>query len=430
MKLVRNKNLVSIVNSLVQLIVTLFSGILIVRLWGAEKRGEIYYFTQLGNTIALFLSFGLGPALLLSYKKGLLKKEQLTFILFRYSFFLFLLIILFLGSDFFFNIIPTSKLEFWEFLNLLIFIYLTALTLVFSLVLMIYDEGINKSSIISIIGNLTFLSLLIFVIFTQAANSILGMLAMTISVLIKLSFQLSFYFKKGIKMERVSMPLFVILVKDSFILFINNFLITNILRVDTFILNRIDNVGTVGRYSVAVNLSELVLLIPAALGVVLFPSLISAKGSDKVLLAKKYSRINVFVSFFVSIIVLFSSSFILSFFYGIFSPDVTYSIMLLLPGLIFFSVVYSLSNYLGAIGIPHHATIIYIVGLIINIFSNLYFISTYSMVGAALASLISYMAVGLLFIVYIKRTIPKSSYMDFVLLKVEDFSALIGYFKK
>lgn len=205
-----------------------------------------------------------------------------------------------------------------------------------------------------------------------------------------------------------------------------------ILRVDLYMVNFFKGMAEAGFYSLASSFGNIFFILPFSIITVIFPKINSEDKSKKESIAK-YSRISLFLVFLMAIGALLFISPIIRLLYGqIFLASVK-PIILLLPGLIAWSIAYILGQYFFSIGYPWKLTISWFLVAILNIVLNFIYIPQYGMIAAALSSTVSYIvALGFHYYFFNKET-GLGVYDVFVPRKAEIksiFDRIYGFLRK
>lgn len=190
-------------------------------------------------------------------------------------------------------------------------------------------------------------------------------------------------------------------------------------RLNIFLIAIFLNVTFVGYYSIAIGLAERLLFLPGIVGTLIFASTSALSTEDANRLTPKICRNTLFLTFLFAAIFFAVSKYAILLLYGVdFFPAVQ-PLWILLPGAIALSLDKVLGNEITGRGKPIVGTIIAAISLVINIPLNLLLIPRMGIIGAALATSISYSATAVMtFIVFIK--ISKVSWVDVILVKRED----------
>lgn len=174
-----------------------------------------------------------------------------------------------------------------------------------------------------------------------------------------------------------------------------------VLRSDLLMINYMLDAGQAGYYSVATTLTDLLYLLPTAIGTILFPKLSSIKSEkDKWAMTQKVMWISGLILIPLILVATLLAHPIILFFYGkSFDPAVA-PFMVLCFAIFFYGVNNITSIHLASIGMPWFAVHIWVIASALNIGLNLYLIPAYGVSGAAFSSLICYSMVFLFQLIF------------------------------
>lgn len=191
-------------------------------------------------------------------------------------------------------------------------------------------------------------------------------------------------------------------------------------RINILMLEQYTDVSSIGIFSVGTVLAELIWQLPAAVGMVLFAKSANSKTEQEAInRAAKLLRMLLPVALAVCIFVALFASVIVNILYGKEFAEASGVIRLLLPGIFIMFFFKVLNADLAGRGKPLFALAAYILPLVLNIVLNLIFIPLYNINGTAIASSISYVIGGLLFlIIYSRNTGVKMK--DLLIIKRSD----------
>lgn len=173
-------------------------------------------------------------------------------------------------------------------------------------------------------------------------------------------------------------------------------------RADLFLVNALVGVTATGVYSVATSVAETLWYIPAALGVVIF-SRVAGGGLDAAPLTSAVTRVTLAFGLVVGAAALVVAPIGVEVLYGASFRDAGPALQLLLPGIVAYGVVSVLSQFLLAAGAPGRSTLVLLAGLTLNLVANALLIPRFGIMGAAMASSISYTVTALLMVVAFHR---------------------------
>lgn len=169
-----------------------------------------------------------------------------------------------------------------------------------------------------------------------------------------------------------------------------------VLRADLLMVQRMLGPEPAGYYSVATALGELVMMIGATIGSVLFPRL-SATRDDA---AKwRLTKRAVWAAALAMVPVaaaaaLLADPLIRVLFGGAFSPA-TAAFASLMPGILFLGIQLVTVQFLNSIGFPKEVVVVWASALMLNIGTNFYMIPAYGIVGASVTASLTYFVVFL-----------------------------------
>jgi len=193
-------------------------------------------------------------------------------------------------------------------------------------------------------------------------------------------------------------------------------------RLDIFLVNYFVNPAAVGIYSVAVSLAESFWRVANSVATVLFPY--SSMVQDEIQLSKftaKACRIGflitllliLFIMPFVSLLIrsLFGESFI--------TADKPF--LILLPGILFYTVTSIVSSYFAGRGKPGLNAIISSIAFIITILFDILLIPGWGILGASVATSLSYVISMVATVIFFNR-FSKLNLKEILVIKRNDFS--------
>ena len=196
------------------------------------------------------------------------------------------------------------------------------------------------------------------------------------------------------------------LLKDSWPLIFSGVAVVIYMKIDQIMVGQMIGNKELGYYSAAVRLSEIWYFIPVAILGSVFPALVRAKKKSKKLYLGRLQKLYDFSAWFpicIAIIITFTSGFIINLLYG--SEYSASAIVLSIH--IWSGVLVFLGNVITKHMVVENLTkIIFFrttVGATVNILLNLIFIPKYGIIGAAVATLMSF------FISIMSLSIPRKT---------------------
>lgn len=197
-------------------------------------------------------------------------------------------------------------------------------------------------------------------------------------------------------------------------------------RLDIFFVSYFVGVQGVGLYSLAVGLAQLLWLVSGAASQVLFPNV--AASNDRAASQERTARISR-LSFWLSIVlacgVAVLGDMFLPMIYGVAFRESVPALLWLLPGVVVFSIANVIGSFLAGIGKPHLNLAVALIGLIATITLDFALIPWLGIVGAAIASSVSYLVTTIAIVYFFARE-TKLSLWSAIVLTQDDLVLLLA----
>ena len=196
-------------------------------------------------------------------------------------------------------------------------------------------------------------------------------------------------------------------------------------RLDVFVVGFFAGATSVGRYTLAVSLGQLLWLMSNSVASVLLPKVAAATDiDDSVSHTMRVTRLSLWATAICAFALALLATQAIPMFYGEpFRPSVS-ALFWLLPGIVIFSVANVLAAYIAGIGKPRLNLYVSGVSLIITVILDLVLIPKLNIVGAAIASTASYsVAAFMLIFFFIRET--GASLRDVLLPSSEDLGLAV-----
>jgi O-antigen/teichoic acid export membrane protein len=174
-------------------------------------------------------------------------------------------------------------------------------------------------------------------------------------------------------------------------------------RADVFLISII--LGTtraVGLYGVAVSLAELLFYVPDSIATAFFPKIAASTREDANRLVQEVNRMTVLLTIGAGVALVPAVAIGIVWLLPAFTESIPV-IYVLLPGIVSLSVSKVLSGYVSGLGRPTAVGVVAVTSLIINLVANLVLIPMVGIVGAALASAISYTSNACMMVILVRR---------------------------
>jgi O-antigen/teichoic acid export membrane protein len=165
-------------------------------------------------------------------------------------------------------------------------------------------------------------------------------------------------------------------------------------RFDLFLVRQRLDLAQTGLYATAVSLAEMLWMVPNSLGIVLFPSVARATGEERDRLALAVCRNSFWLMLLLCGSLAVGRHAALRVFFGAPFVAAAPALLAILPGILAMSVQQVLGSALSGRGRPLPVTLGAALGFGVNVVLNLLWIPRYGIVGASLASSVSYLLVA------------------------------------
>lgn len=175
-------------------------------------------------------------------------------------------------------------------------------------------------------------------------------------------------------------------------------------KLDVFVVGFLAGAASVGRYTLAVSLGQLLWLMSNSVATVLLPK-VAASTDESVSIrhTARVTRLSLWATAVCGAALALLATQAIPLLYGeAFRPSVL-ALLWLLPGIVVFSIANVLAAYIAGIGKPRLNLLVSGVSLIVTITLDLILIPKLNIVGAAIASTVSYSLSALLLIIFFMR---------------------------
>ena len=391
------KNVISnIVLHVITIAVGFFTSILIARGLGTENQGQLSYYVLIFGIIASYGNLGITSSTSYFLKKTEYNNEQI--INNNISVLLILSIVYAIGVIIFKNYIFTSYI----YLLAIIWISYAIILLFNNFLTTIYmsDENIyiyNKFFTICYILK----GIVIIVLFLINKLSILN-----ISILyLALEIMKIILLLRGLKLKyrfEINKKILFEELKYGIPLYLAGLFIYLNYRADQLMVRNALGNSQLGIYSISVQLAELAFIFPTSIASAFEGRLYSCEEKDKKKIAAQIIRITIYITLIICIIGVFCRP-LITILYGEEYAGAATAMTILLIGIVFASIGKVSPAYFYTRGKPTIHLIVAAIVLLINVVLNLIFIPSIGINGAALASTISYIFYGVIYIIMFKR---------------------------
>ena len=404
---------------ILRVILSLCVGIYIARYLGPEQYGLLNYAISFTGLFLFLGNLGLGPIVIRELISDPKNSESIlgsAFVLKLLGSFLFLIVIL---------IVLSLSLKGLDVQALMFIIALGTLFDSFDIVDIFFRANVlaKYSSIAKSCALLISSVLRLWLVFIE--SDLIWFAAMiSLECLFRSIFYLYFYTNlySSILKWRFSISKCYELLSDSWPLLLSIVGVTLYNRIDKIMINEMLGYKAVGLYSAGTRISMSFFIFSVVLCNSVFPAIINAKATDKVLyyfrLSSLYNLV-VWVNIFIGICVFFSANFFVMILFGQ-AYDLAGSVLAIhIWAGIFIGLEQASNKWIIAENLQNYLLVRIILGAIFNVFLNYILIPLYGIKGAAFATLLSRFVFGYLFYAFSKRT--------FITFKMQTFSFLYPF---
>ena len=200
-----------------------------------------------------------------------------------------------------------------------------------------------------------------------------------------------------------------------------------IFRADLLIVNHFRGAGEAGVYAVASQVSFLLMMLPAVIGMLLFPRVASAQD-PRGEFAIQVTRHVTFVMLIVCAAAA-AGSFLLPLIYGPRFAEATIQLLILLPGVCLVGIESVLVQHFTGTGLPVAIPMFWLITLVLNLGLNLALVPVLGARGAALTSTLSYALIFVLVTIYFWMKSGRSP-AEMFLLRGDELHDLLGKLRR
>ncbi len=399
------KNIIATYAAQIVSVICSFScSVLAARMLGAFGQGEYALYINFILLAALLLGMGLPASLVHFIASGKIERKKIFSVLLLVLFVGFVLMIIVLSVLFsfsFFNsfmpmLIHSKSLWFWMMLLHLFFLLVN----IFMTSILQAEGRFRKAGYILIIGSMLLLGSYALRYFSIAGTNVQPLNWMILSMMSVCSLQTIFYIREiavcdrnYFHLGRIELKTVTPLFQFAFMAFATNFIQFLSYKMDIWFVNYYDGKQLTGIYSLSVSLAQMLWLLPAAIQAVLY-TFISTHAERQLNIAKTIKTTKQITLYAISagiagyvlsiylIPVLFGEEFRLS----------IHIIGILLLGIVPFCLSMAVSAYFAATNRVNINLRSAIIGFVVCLVADILFIPCYGIMGAAIASVFSYVA--------------------------------------
>jgi O-antigen/teichoic acid export membrane protein len=197
-------------------------------------------------------------------------------------------------------------------------------------------------------------------------------------------------------------------------------------KLDIFIVSFFAGSASVGRYTLAVSLAQLLWLMSNSVASVLLPKVAASTDiAHNIRHTSRVTRLSLWASAICALALGLLATQAIPALYGeAFRPSIN-ALLCILPGVVIFSIANVLAAYIAGIGKPHLNLVASCLSLIVTIVLDLTLIPRLNIVGASIASTASYGLASLLILAFFIRE-TGAPLREILLPTLDDFRLLIS----
>lgn len=414
-----------------------FMSIALARLLGASERGLLVIFLTSSSFISTILEFCLGSAItyFIASNKFDISKTFTTIIYWTILSMFIVVIFIFLSPVF--NLQQfiygeenaTPSLRFYFILIVVLSVFNTLLSAIFI--------GLKDFMLVNYLalGSLVLSALFYFIIlylkvyqntnFTSSEIVLITFLVLALRTVVLVFF----YFKKN-PTGLSSVILSTIEIKALFSLSLINYISNTVqfltYKMDFWFVNFYDGSQTLGIYSLAVNLAQLFWMLPNSVGAVLFPNTASSELEKSVYYTKMLCRIVFTITLVLGCIGGVTLAYFIPYLYGVQFSSSTKLLLILLFGILPFSIKIIIASYYGGIKKTNLDMLGSLIAFLVCLILDYCLIPDYGAIGAAIASVSAY-SCNTFFMIITFSKLTGSSLSSFLIIKRSDVKLLLSY---
>lgn len=372
------------VNTVVNIIVSMAIGIIISRGLTVEDRGVVFLAFQVSLISSVIFTFGTSQSIVVAQK---VSHENVvrSFIL---------AISIFVGISLLFVgfrdciLIYTEKifgLSLPEDQSVL-FISCVMMMVLFSILtskVQSCESGIERSLQIGILGNTFYLFIFLWIYYTSVLSIEICLYIFLVSYLFR-NF-ISILLLKDIAVKNISFNTIFLkkYITDSGLFWVNVVCFIVFSKINLLIAGRYLNETDFGIYSVSLTIIEIVGILPSAIGTVLFPYMVKNSFSDADDRIKSVSRLMFEIALVAALFVFVFGYWIITYLYGLSYVDSYVPLLIMLPGSVLLSVVFAFTNFLNSTGKTMKSNIVYLICIFLTYAVSVPLISMFHVYGAS-----------------------------------------------
>ena len=406
------------------------TSVLIARTVGPTGKGSLDLIIATAALLAMALSVSLPQGVTFVVAQGKVAANviasQLIFVSLLQAFVALLVLILLRFTAYYQLFLPNWGL--WIVAGVVAYVWVDLLTKFWSALLTGQQQIaiVNNSEFVGRVSQFLGLFILVGVLYLSGKQLSVGFLFLVtlsastlINILLLVSLGLKFQLSRDLSGLKAALSFAIPCYAANLTQFLNY-------KLDVFVVGFFAGAASVGRYTLAVSLGQLLWLMSNSVASVLLPKIAaSTDDGGSIRHTARVTRLSLWATAACGLALAVLATQAIPLLYGeAFRPSIM-ALVWLLPGIVLFSVANVLAAYIAGIGKPRLNLIVSSVSLIVTIALDLALIPNLNIVGAAIASTVSYSLSALLLIVFFIRE-TGASLREVLLPTSEDVRLLLS----
>lgn len=416
---------------LIGLISGLITSVITARILGPEGRGEFSLLLNTASLLSFILGFGFGNGIihaLSSHKMGDRRVINSFLVLINGLILISAIIIYVFPKQYFHLFIPTNHDSSYYQIILFVLFFLAIFNSFYTSVLSGKKIFKQQQFVFGVVSVFSILFYIVLFSFKQENNIylltfLLFYVIITSVPVIGLFFAYFKYAKSEFNYEFLNIQQLKYLFTFSFLAYLGGILHFLSCRMDFWFVEYYNGSKNLGYYSLASNLSQMLWIVPQAISSILisYSALDDVKNSIKN--TNSLIRITLSILAIGAIVLVFCIGFIIPALFGNEYYDSIYLFKLLLIGIVPFSITTILASFFIGIGKIKVNLMISFISFALGLIFDLFLIPKYGVVGAAYASILSYV-ISTIFIAWIYLKNTNSTLSELIILKRQDINLI------
>ncbi|MEM6190616.1 oligosaccharide flippase family protein [Shewanella scandinavica] len=384
--MLKNIGILTAANVVINIIVSMAVGVLISRGLSVEDRGTVFLSFQVALICSVVITFGASQSIVY-FQRDIKEEANKAFVLsticlslLTLMIFLFKNIISLAISEIFSIVLP--KDTYAIFIGSIIAMVIFA---IFYAKVQIEDNGIELSLLISIFGNLLYI-VIFYVAYILHLLTIKNCITIFFASYI-IRFLTTIYWARNLKWAYFKFESTFIkkFTECSALFWINVVFFIIFSKINLLIAGKYLDRTDLGIYSVSLTVIEIVCILPSAIGTVLFPYMVKSGFAENDDRLQTISRLMFEIALCGSLIVFCFGYILIVFLYGSAYSDAYWPLIIMLPGSVMLSVVFSFTNYLNSTGKTKQSNYTYLMCIFLSLLISIPLIDKYHIYGASIS---------------------------------------------